>query len=98
MAATKRRGKPSPKIKLVKHGACERVEIMPRVGGQYTNAIGWVCGVEGGGYDFSTLGQGKPGEYVALKPRKKTKASAVLTVIKNYQSWIGGLRHGKLHY
>jgi hypothetical protein len=46
--------------------------------------IGRICQVSGG-YEYSSVGASR-----AMHGPKKTKASAVLAVVKSYKSWIGG--------
>jgi hypothetical protein len=62
-------------------GNCEQV-VLPTTT-QYGNPIGSVCAVPGG-YDYHSF----PSPQVARGP-VKTKAGAVLRVVRDYKSWIG---------
>jgi len=77
------------KIRLKRRSAnCETVVIR---GGQWGNPIGTVCKTSSG-FTYTSF----PSPTTKRGP-KRTKKSAVLSVIKDYQSWIG-LAPGKLKY
>ena len=79
-----------PKLQLKKKSAnCHTVIV--RGPTQYGNPIGTICKVSDG-FTYTSF----PSPTTKRGP-KRTKKSAVLAVVKDYQSWIG-LGPGKVRY